>query len=635
MAGFSDLGDAGASQDADQVAIVRGAATLRQGIGRILSGIAGRIGNNELAAATARADSAEHQAEWRARLAAAGLPGVTIAASSTAIPTSARGNTYVHTGSLNITYTLPAASGGGAVPNGWEVVVSNQGAGDLTIDGHGSDTIDGEATLVITDNGRSVRLQKLSNTVWAVIADTKDETGAAANPPTVVNVAANTAIPDTAFGDTYRVTGNTARTITLPDPEDVAIGWFVRVANGSPAGVSHSVAREGAGQSIEGGNGPLAVRSGESITIQKVATNEWELIADTSQGAAATGGALSLSTALTDAQKKAWRAHFGSWHLDVTDDSTLPAIANYNGPDGILLGQSGDTTVAFADISDRRTMLTAGVAGDLMLLLGRGWVRVGNLFTGGSAVAAVRALAEAAQLAADTVIEIGPPLIHDETTARNLNVSIRHPLNAYPDANQLLITVAGQPLARIEYTPNTLQQDVSAEVSTLALKNIWNQIDRIDDGSGGTTQVQRYPVGSYVRVEIRLDGPPPTGSQRVTHFNRSMDLLVIDPAAVPKTRFERTVGASPAVLPVGTYELAVVGKPGNNARTNYVSQRILLSDIPAADRRYFFRSDGGDEFALVVRYAPSSRTLTYSATDFQPNGNQAVSLTSIKAVGEA
>ena len=106
---------------------------------------------------------------------------VVIASSNTSIPASANGNTYVHTGSSNITYTLPAASGGGAVDNGWQVVVTNQGAGDLTIDGNGADTVDGAATLVITDNGRSVRLQKIANSAWATIADTKDDVGTASS----------------------------------------------------------------------------------------------------------------------------------------------------------------------------------------------------------------------------------------------------------------------------------------------------------------------------------------------------------------------------------------------------------------------------------------------------------------------
>ena len=212
-------------------------------------------------------------------------PTVVTASANTAIPASARGNTYINAGSSNITYTLPAASGGGAVPNGWEIVISNRGAGDLTIDGNGSDAIDGEATLVISDRWRAVRIQKVANGTWAVIADTK-QGSVGADLPAVVNVSADAAIPATAHGDTYRVTGSTVRTITLPDPDDVPLGFFVRIANGSAEGTNHNVARQGAGQTIEGGNGPLAVPAGEVVSIQKINSNEWEIITDTGKAAA-------------------------------------------------------------------------------------------------------------------------------------------------------------------------------------------------------------------------------------------------------------------------------------------------------------------------------------------------------------
>ena len=106
-------------------------------------------------------------------------------------------------------------------------------------------------------------------------------------------------------------------------------------------------------------------------------------------------------------------------------------------------------------------------------------------------------------------------------------------------------------------------------------------------------------------------------------------------ARVRALRSETVVGASPAVLPAGTYELALVGKPGNNARTNYVPMRLLVSDIPAADRRFFFRADAGDEFYITMRYAAATRTLTYSTSGHTSNGTQAVSLISIKAIGGA
>ena len=294
-------------------------------------------------------------------------------------------------------------------------------------------------------DGSTYRVQVIftDGTEWITQSAEEDE-------PNVVNVAADTAIPDTAFGDTYRVTGNVSRTITLPDPEDVAIGWFVRVANGSPA-TAHSVAREGAGQSIEGGAGPLALPAGQSITIQKVNTNEWELIADTAKSAAVTGGALSLSTALSEAQKKAWRAHFGSWKLDVTDTSALPAITNFNAPDGVILGQSGNTGTSFVDLDDRATMLTAGTAGDLLLLLGRSWVRVTNIFTGGKPLAAVREIAEANKTKVDRLSVFGsivanPPGIPDVNFPEFIALHLYNKIDPRTII-EIKVNVNGQPAA--------------------------------------------------------------------------------------------------------------------------------------------------------------------------------------------
>ena len=418
------------------------------------------------------APNASTNTKW---LALGSLPRtVVVASSNTAIPSTADGDTYVHTGSSNITYTLPAASGGSAVPNGWEVVVSNQGSGDLTIDGNGADTINGEATLVITDNGRSVRLQKITNSAWVTIADTKDESGTAGSPdlrgsfataatpaaqdrffftdenqsgdpvryvtfnnlrdalanlPTVVNVSTDTAIPSTAHGDTYRVTGNTSRTITLPDPDDLTVGFFVRVANGSVS-VSHSVAREGVGQTIEGGNGPVTVGAGEVLTLQLVNSNEWEAIADTTKGAAAftptksnlydavkailvhnsavtaddaddeldiaIGGAASIddnsiapikALAGTAAQKKDWRERLASSSIGLVANA-LPAVASHNTGDTLIIGRGGATVVPFREVDAPATELTATVAGDVMMLLAAGWSRIGNLFSGGIAAAA-------------------------------------------------------------------------------------------------------------------------------------------------------------------------------------------------------------------------------------------------------
>ena len=76
------------------------------------------------------------------------------------------------------------------------------------------------------------------------------------------------------------------------------------------------------------------------------------------------------------------------------------------------------------------------------------------------------------------------------------------------------------------------------------------------------------------------------------------------------SHFEAAVGASPAVLPEGTKELELIGAP-NTTPDEYVPGRVLLSSIPAADRLFYLRGDGGDSAEIRMRYAPGTRTLTY------------------------
>ena len=59
-----------------------------------------------------------------------------------AIPANGRDNVYRLTGNTARTFTLPDASGGGSVPNGWDAWFTAVAA-SLTIDGNGADTIDG------------------------------------------------------------------------------------------------------------------------------------------------------------------------------------------------------------------------------------------------------------------------------------------------------------------------------------------------------------------------------------------------------------------------------------------------------------------------------------------------------------
>ena len=143
--------------------------------------------------------------------------------------------------------------------------------------------------------------------------------------------------------------------------------------------------------------------------------------------------------------------------------------------------------------------------------------------------ATARAAAAAAQLAGDTVVTVGPELIHNDTDAFNLSVALRHPVNAYPRATVVSVAVGFQPAVIVGYVANDTDQHVIAEIPTLSLTNIWNLQDSIDDGAGGTRNVQRYPVGSFVPVEIRLL----TGRGGDTLFRRVVDLRVVAPVAAP------------------------------------------------------------------------------------------------------
>ena len=126
---------------------------------------------------------------------------------------------------------------------------------------------------------------------------------------------------------------------------------------------------------------------------------------------------------------------------------------------------------------------------------------------------------DAVQVDADTVIEIGPEFIHNEAGPRNLDVSIRHPLNAYRTANLMTVSVDGQPAVIVDYDHTVLAQSVMAEVSATVLMNVWNKQDR----TVGPPHPQFYGVGSYIPVDIRLL----TGVGGDTIFLRTVDILVV------------------------------------------------------------------------------------------------------------
>ena len=217
---------------------------------------------------------------------------------------------------------MPATTGAGAVPDGWDVTISNQGTGALTIDPAGSDTLNGAATLVLA-RGRTVRVQRVASTAWITVADTKDETGGVAATGEVKNRTANYSLVDGDEGDTIRLTGATARTFTLPDIDgtDVELGWQAVIVNASTAVLT----LDGNGADTVGGAATVAIPAGHALKVQAVTTSAWAIIADTRQGSGTTD-----STARADAARALATAN-----SKISRDDLPPFASIYSVPQGI------------------------------------------------------------------------------------------------------------------------------------------------------------------------------------------------------------------------------------------------------------------------------------------------------------
>ena len=96
--------------------------------------------------------------------------------------------------------------------------------------------------------------------------------------------------------------------------------------------------------------------------------------------------------------------------------------------------------------------------------------------------------ADDAQLDTDTVIEVTPDFTVGETAARNINISISHPRNAYSQANTVAVRVQGGAPTLVTYNPGMIRQVVQAEISATIFNNI------------GTMLTD----GNFISLDIRL-----------------------------------------------------------------------------------------------------------------------------------
>lgn len=86
--------------------------------------------------------------------------------------------------------------------------------------------------------------------------------------------------------------------------------------------------------------------------------------------------------------------------------------------------------------------------------------------------AAITAAKAEVQLDADTVIQIWPPFIAGETAQKNIYVSVKHPLNAYSDANILSVAIQGATPNLQEYEPNELQAEYTVGLTATEIRNL-------------------------------------------------------------------------------------------------------------------------------------------------------------------
>ena len=236
----------------------------------------------------------------------------------------------------------------------------------------------------------------------------------------------------------------------------------------------------------------------------------------------------------------------------------------------------------------------------------------------GTAATAAATAAAAAQLEADTVILAGPEFVHNDRTARNINIHIRHPIGAYRTARVISVSPGFQGAVLDEYDHTVPDQWINAEISALSLGNIWDATVEIDDGQGGTRSVQRWAVGSFIPVEIRLL----TGRGGDTVFIRQVDVLVIAPPVEPKppriiqaaVNSTNTAGVTSITLPTdyATYrglEMVAWTATGNGLALP-IEVGVAYLAAQTANRNMVVKGTPGARNDVVMTWSPTARTLT-------------------------
>ena len=559
---------------------------------------------------------------------------------NTVVTAAQRGWTFRATGATTRLLSIPNASGAGEVVDGWEFVAANASSVNQTVSPNGTDQIGGSGALTLAP-GRAVRLQKVATGVWLVIADTKDERGTGtAFAPTKANLydavkaifLHNTAVTaddannelDFASGAAGALADNSIAPIkALAALASNKKDWRARLGSSSiglVASALPAVASHNAGDTVivaRGGTTVVPFREVDEPSTELTDTVAGDVMMLLAAGWTRIGnlfsGGIAAAAARTIADANAAVVGrlpiFGRISVNPAGipDAVPPAFITLT-----LDSKLTDRTITriqcsiegqnFANIV-RNTSPTPP-ATDHAAPFNQAF-NAGGVINGSFTPTQLDNLATQAGLVASRA-------------AQTLQGQIRYSFTDGAD--------------QIDYFEWGVQNNGFRPLVVDNIASFNAAANRFEDLSNNRILI---PEGATVYLTQAIYDAAVADAQ----FTPNPKATFITPGAIyyggqrygrQRERFERAVGASPATLPVGTYDLAVNATPRQT--TDYIPKRIALSDLATTDRRFVFRGLDGHELFLTMRYSPTARTLTYSIPTGGPNGRGTAT---IKAIGES
>ena len=219
-------------------------------------------------------------------------------------------STIVANKSSAITFNLPDITG--EVRVGWYCYIYNIGSGTLTIDGYGSDTIDGNSTITLIQY-EGVRIQVFNATSWITTTEHRAPTeeqvfdqakniitagsnvtvanndinntitinstgsgGSSYNPTLSVKTANYNVVNGDKF-NTIVMNSSSNRTINMPDiTSPIAVGWYCRIYNNG----SGTLTIDGHGSDTIDNSNFITLDQYEGVLIQAYTSTRWITITE-------------------------------------------------------------------------------------------------------------------------------------------------------------------------------------------------------------------------------------------------------------------------------------------------------------------------------------------------------------------